>query len=77
MDRGISVGAKEAYMKAGFADYLSKPIKGQALEIILQKHLPPELLHRPEEAEAPASESLINRSTGLPNCMDDMDFHKE
>ena len=86
------VGAKEEYMKAGFADYLSKPIEGQALEIILQKHLPPELLQSPKETEAPkpskvpqivpqkevpASQSLVNRTTGLSYCMDDMDFYKE
>ena len=86
------VGAKEEYMKAGFSDYLSKPIEGQALEIMLQRHLPPELLQSPEETEAlkpskvpqnvaqeeaPASQPLINRTIGLSYCMDDMDFYKE
>ena len=35
------VGAKEEYLKAGFSDYLSKPIDGIELEKMLLKFLPP------------------------------------
>ena len=34
------VGAKEEYIKAGFSDYLSKPIEGTELEKMLLKYLP-------------------------------------
>ena len=39
-------GAAEEYRQLGFADYLSKPIKGSELEAVLAKHLPPEKLIR-------------------------------
>ncbi len=38
------VGAKEMYMKAGFDDYLCKPIRPQDLENCLLKFLPKELI---------------------------------
>ena len=34
------VGAKESYLKAGFDDYLSKPVEVKALEAVLAKYLP-------------------------------------
>ncbi|MBQ9275702.1 MAG: response regulator [Succinivibrio sp.] len=37
-------GAREQYLKAGFDDYLSKPVSGEALEKALEKHLPPDKL---------------------------------
>ncbi len=37
-------GAREMYLKAGFADYLSKPIDSKKLETALQTYLPKELL---------------------------------
>ena len=51
--RGVSVialtadavaGAREYYLEKGFDDYLSKPVRAEALEKALQKHLPKELL---------------------------------
>ena len=39
-------GAAEEYRQLGFADYLSKPIKGKELEEILLKHLPKEKVMR-------------------------------
>ena len=38
------VGAKEEYLKEGFADYLSKPIDSVQLEDMIQKYLPDELI---------------------------------
>lgn len=38
------LGAKEEYLKAGFTDYISKPVQGQALEAVVKKYLPAELL---------------------------------
>ncbi len=39
-------GAAEEYRQLGFADYLSKPIKGSELEAVLAKHLPEEKVIR-------------------------------
>lgn len=35
-------GVKEQYLKAGFADYLPKPVSGDRLEKMILKYLPPE-----------------------------------
>lgn len=40
-------GAKERYLKEGFADYLSKPINSRKLENMLQKYLGEELREEP------------------------------
>ena len=37
-------GAKEQYIAAGFKDYLTKPINSAALEVMLMKYLPPDLV---------------------------------
>lgn len=81
------VGAKEQYLEAGFSDYLSKPIEGQALEKMLQKYLPKEKLQKTtvstdkQETSIPDAEekaqSYINRELGLSYCMESMDFYKE
>ncbi|MBQ7583943.1 MAG: response regulator, partial [Lachnospiraceae bacterium] len=58
--RGVSVialtadavaGAREFYLEKGFDDYLSKPVKSEALEKMLIKHLPSRLLLTPEDIE--------------------------
>lgn len=36
------VGVKEMYLKAGFNDYISKPIEGKAFEALVRKYLPEE-----------------------------------
>ena len=38
------VGAKEEYLREGFADYLSKPIDSKQLEQMIHKYLPEELI---------------------------------
>lgn len=37
-------GVREMYLEKGFDDYLSKPIEGAALELLLKKYLPPALV---------------------------------
>ena len=37
-------GAREEYIKAGFADYLSKPVNGEKLEAVVAKYLPERLI---------------------------------
>lgn len=39
-------GVREQYMYAGFADYISKPVRGKMLEETIMKHLPAELVNR-------------------------------
>ncbi len=41
-------GAKEAYIEAGFTDYLTKPIESAKLEIMLLTYLPEEKVHLTE-----------------------------
>ena len=45
------VGAKEFYLKAGFEDYLSKPIEPEKLEDMLIKYLPKDIVYLTEDAE--------------------------
>lgn len=44
----VIAGAEEEYKRIGFADYLSKPIRGEDLEACLKKHLPSKLIHPAE-----------------------------
>ncbi len=37
-------GDREEYLKAGFTDYIAKPVKGETLEEMLYKYLPKELI---------------------------------
>ena len=38
------IGAKDAYLEAGFDDYLSKPVDVDSLEGMLEKHLPADIV---------------------------------
>ena len=69
-------GARERYLAKGFDDYLSKPIDVNALEAILKKFLPPEIIltdeqlttspplkfEQPAQIESPAVEEKISPS---------------
>lgn len=67
------LGAKEMYLEKGFIDYLSKPITGKALESMIRKHLPKELLKpvsvmpedTPIEKIAPVPDSTPKEHTFL------------
>ncbi len=54
-------GAKEQYLKAGFDDYLSKPIDNRLLEDMLKKYLPEECL-QPSKEEEPKTESVVGEN---------------
>ena len=80
------VGAKEQYIKAGFSDYLSKPIQGAELEKMLLKYLPEDRVSTSQKAdidkggneiEENNTLSYISKKVGLQYCMDSMDFYKE
>ncbi len=53
------VGAKESYLREGFTDYLSKPIRFEELEAALKKHLPPALQSTAEEIERERAEMPV------------------
>ena len=50
-------GAREQYMDKGFADYLSKPVRGEKLDEMVRKHLPEELVQGVTQQEAPQESS--------------------
>lgn len=65
-------GAREEYLEAGFSDYLSKPVDPDALESLLCRMLPKELLlHEGDEGfaaqdgqEAPATDGGYDTASG-------------
>lgn len=52
------LGARDEYLQAGFADYLSKPIQEKELNTILLKYLPKEKLSLRRLEEAQVKESM-------------------
>ena len=50
------IGAKEEYLRAGFTDYLTKPIREEELQKMLVKYLRADLLLQPEEYSAAPKE---------------------
>ncbi|MGN0161037.1 MAG: response regulator [Lachnospiraceae bacterium] len=80
-------GAKEEYIKAGFSDYLSKPIDGADLENMLLKYIPVDKVRVQKEEDRPNDDSiplencdtepLINTELGLQYCAGSNDFYKE
>ena len=82
-------GAREGYLKEGFADFLTKPIDGDLLEQTVEKYLPDELVQRTEDAgKAPLEESVrinhehfltydISVENGLAYAKGDMDMYLE
>ena len=51
-------GAREMYLEAGFADYLSKPVDGKRLEEMIRKYLPEDKIH-PADPCSHAGESNV------------------
>ena len=52
-------GAREAYLKEGFVDFLTKPIDGDVLEQTVEAYLPKELVGHREAAEKESEKSGI------------------
>jgi signal transduction histidine kinase/CheY-like chemotaxis protein/HPt (histidine-containing phosphotransfer) domain-containing protein len=52
------VGARETYLKAGFDDYLSKPVEIKALEQTLAKYLRPEMVDYKTRDEITVAEEI-------------------
>ncbi len=74
-------GARQQYLKAGFDDYLSKPIELPRLEKSLLAHLPEELVEKPEEehpeGNAPEGEVLEFRPESAPEKDNVLEFAPE
>ena len=51
-------GGSDYYIKAGFQDYLSKPVEGGALEQMIKRYLPSDLISESEEAAEVQEEVL-------------------
>lgn len=80
----VIAGAKESYMSMGFADYLSKPVKGSDLEDMLIKFLPAEkvMIYSESDSEKYQSENtdipgFLNAKAGISFCCGDVSFYKE
>ena len=80
------VGAKDAYMQAGFTDYITKPIREEVLLSTVKKLLPPQLIEEGTSSEKPATEEthamgtlseILDVATGLGYCMNDKAFYRE
>ena len=81
-------GAKEEYINYGFKDYLAKPVKGDKLEKIIYKYLPPEKIIKVNPNSNPsdtsASLEIIRESIpeldieeGVEYCLGDKKFYIE
>ena len=85
-------GARERYLAQGFADYLSKPVNGAALEETVMRYLPKEKIlpgekTAEEEGAAPATEADgdcaalqregIDTAAGLANSRGDAALYRE
>jgi signal transduction histidine kinase/FixJ family two-component response regulator len=81
------VGAKDAYIQAGFTDYITKPIREEVLLSTVKKFLPPELIDDADVGEKNSANEtphvlgnlsgVIDVATGLGYCMNDKGFYRE
>lgn len=84
-------GAREMFLREGFADYLSKPIIAVKLEEMIQKYLPEELLMKNDLGQkeeipvgsgdhvkdAQPENGLVDWEKGKVFCMEDEEFYRE
>ncbi len=83
------LGVYEMYIKEGFADYLSKPIDGKRLEIMLKKYISKEKIkectteHRSEcesekaESERVENEEWLDTELGIGYCSGSVEMYLE
>ncbi len=80
-------GVREEYLKAGFNEYMSKPLDGHKFEVLLRSFLPAEKVKEPSESEQIVTNDVnehiperylmlpgINTETGIKNCGSLADF---
>ena len=83
-------GAREFYLKEGFADFLAKPVDPDLLEEIIVSYLPKELVKINKAAREAASEDALQKealsrleqkgfhiSAGMRYCRGDSGFYEE
>ena len=85
------VGAKERYLAEGFTDFLTKPIDSYALENMIIKYLPEEIVDCVIDEEPSSSKNVqepvvegfetlvaggIDPKVGLPYCQNDEPFYR-
>lgn len=86
-------GVREKYMDAGFADYISKPVRGDKLESVIKSFLPPELVQEYSEEDTTDNNSTsedndglseltkllpsINLKIALPFCCDNIELYMD
>jgi len=83
-------GVRERYMNEGFADYISKPVRGNKLESVIKSFLPPELVQEYDEEDSDTENNAdddnefaelvklfpsINLRIALPYCCDSIDLY--
>ena len=68
-------GARERYLKAGFNDYLSKPVDAARLEKLLERYLPKEKC-RPYEGEQPGAKDAPTGREPVPVTGDEEKIHE-
>lgn len=87
------LGAREEYLKMGFCDYLSKPVRESELEDMIMKYLPEELILKENGRREPEEETeqeeqkpkqsrlekfdFLDTKMGLSYCCDSEDFYLE
>jgi signal transduction histidine kinase/CheY-like chemotaxis protein/HPt (histidine-containing phosphotransfer) domain-containing protein len=71
------VGAGEMYRLRGFADYLSKPVKGTDLENMLLRFLPADKVEQEKNGNINPHMLEIDRELGRKNCGGDEEFYQE
>ncbi|WP_170832684.1 response regulator [Butyrivibrio sp. INlla16] len=64
-------GVRDMFIKAGFDDYLEKPVNGKRLEDMLKKYIPAEKIITPGSAEANAIEQNIGNGSEETEGSDD------
>ena len=78
------LGAREMFLREGFSDYLSKPVRPNELEDMLKKHLPPEKIGKPSVTSSPPiplqfqkDYKFLKPEIGLMYCGGNQDVYKD
>ena len=58
------IGAREHYLASGFTDYLTKPVDGNSLEVMLLRYLPPEKVKRVWKKESSPENPAASENAG-------------
>ncbi len=66
-------GAKEQYLRAGFTDYMSKPVEPEKLEDMIRHYLPEELIHAVKKDLLPVFDDKADKTEIRPDvkCLEE------